>query len=102
MIPEVYRMALDSATVARIATLARIKVPESERAALAAELEGILSWVEQLNEVDTAGVPPMASVGRMSLMLREDLVTDGDRAEEILRNAPAAARGFFTVPKVVE
>ncbi len=95
-------MALDSATVARIATLARIKVPESERAALAAELEGILSWVEQLNEVDTAGVPPMASVGRMSLMLREDLVTDGDRAEEILRNAPAAARGFFTVPKVVE
>ena len=95
-------MALDSATVARIATLARIKVPESERAALAAELEGILSWVEQLNEVDTAGVPPMASVGRMSLMLREDLVTDCDRAEEILRNAPAAARGFFTVPKVVE
>ncbi|HLY55024.1 MAG TPA: Asp-tRNA(Asn)/Glu-tRNA(Gln) amidotransferase subunit GatC [Stellaceae bacterium] len=95
-------MTLDKATVARIATLARIKVPEDEREALARELDAILGWVEQLNEIDTADVPPMASVGHMTLPLRDDVVTEGDRADDILKNAPAAARGFFTVPKVVE
>jgi aspartyl-tRNA(Asn)/glutamyl-tRNA(Gln) amidotransferase subunit C len=95
-------MSLDKATVARIATLARIRVPESDQEALAGELERILAWVEQLNEVDTAGVEPMTGVGRMRQPLRDDLVTDGDRAEEMLANAPAATRGFFTVPKVVE
>ena len=95
-------MALDKATVAKIAALARIRISEDELDPLAHELSHILDWVEQLNEVDTAGVPPMASVGHMTLPLRDDVVTEGDRADDILKNAPAAARGFFTVPKVVE
>ena len=95
-------MPLDKATVARIATLARIKVPEAEREALGRELDKILDWVEQLGEIDTAGVAPMTSVAHMTLPLRDDVVTDGARADDILKNAPAAAHGFFTVPKVVE
>jgi aspartyl-tRNA(Asn)/glutamyl-tRNA(Gln) amidotransferase subunit C len=95
-------MALDKATVARIATLARIKVPESDLDHLAGELSGILTWVEQLAEIDTAGVEPMASVAEMTLPMREDVVTDGGDAERVLGNAPNAMRGFFTVPKVVE
>ena len=95
-------MALDKATVARIATLARIEVPEEEQAHLAGELSQILSWIEQLNEVDTTGVEPMAGVAAMRLPMREDRVTDGDRRDQILANAPETAHGFFTVPKVVE
>lgn len=95
-------MALDKATVARIATLARIKVPEGEQAHLAGELTHILGWIEQLNEIDTSGVEPMSGGAAMSLPMREDKVTDGGRSDEILANAPAAAHGFFTVPKVVE
>jgi aspartyl-tRNA(Asn)/glutamyl-tRNA(Gln) amidotransferase subunit C len=95
-------MALDKATVARIATLARIKLPETEQAALAGELSKILTWIEQLNEIDTSGVEPMASVMPMQLPMREDVVTDGGRRDEILANAPQQAQGFFVVPKVVE
>ncbi|HEX6842931.1 MAG TPA: Asp-tRNA(Asn)/Glu-tRNA(Gln) amidotransferase subunit GatC [Stellaceae bacterium] len=95
-------MALDKATVARIATLARIKVPADEQAHLAGELSQILSWIEQLNEVDTSGVEPMSGGAAMRLPMREDAVTDGDRRDQILANAPETARGFFTVPKVVE
>jgi aspartyl-tRNA(Asn)/glutamyl-tRNA(Gln) amidotransferase subunit C len=95
-------MALDKATVARIATLARLKLPEAEQEHLAGELSGILTWIEQLNTVDTSGVEPMASVAAMTLPMREDRVTDGDCRDRILANAPAAAHGFFTVPKVVE
>ncbi len=95
-------MSLDKATVARIATLARIRVPEDEREALARELDAILGWVEQLNQIDTDGVAPMTGVGHLALPMRDDRVTDGDCADEILANAPAAMRGFFTVPKVVE
>jgi len=95
-------MALDKATVARIATLARIKVPESELEHLAGELSGILTWIEQLNEVSTEGVEPMASVAEMTLPMREDEVTDGGQPEKILANAPQQAHGFFLVPKVVE
>ena len=97
-------MALDKATVARIATLARIKVPEAEQAHLAGELSQILSWIEQLNEVDTSGVEPMSGGAAVatSLAMREDAVTDGGRRDDILANAPEAANGFFTVPKVVE
>ncbi len=95
-------MVLDKATVARIATLARIKVPEAEQEHLAGELSQILNWIEQLNEIDTAGVEPMSSVVAMTLPMREDVVTDGNCRDEILANAPAAANGFFTVPKVVE
>ena len=95
-------MSLDEATVARVARLARIAVPEAELAPLAGELSRILEWIEQLNEVDTAGVPPMTSVVAMKLALRADEVTDGGRAEDILRNAPARQGDYFVVPKVVE
>ncbi|HEX7969123.1 MAG TPA: Asp-tRNA(Asn)/Glu-tRNA(Gln) amidotransferase subunit GatC [Stellaceae bacterium] len=95
-------MALDKATVARIATLARIKVPEAEQDHLARELSQILNWIEQLNEIDTKGVEPMSSVAAMKLPMREDVVTDGNCRDKILANAPAAAHGFFVVPKVVE
>jgi aspartyl-tRNA(Asn)/glutamyl-tRNA(Gln) amidotransferase subunit C len=95
-------MALDKAAVARIATLARIKLPETEQGALAQELSGILAWMEQLNEVDTAGVEPMSSVAAMRVRMREDVVSDGNCRDAILANAPEAADGFFAVPKVVE
>ncbi len=95
-------MALDKATVARIATLARIKVPDGEQEHLARELSNILDWIAQLNEVPTDGVEPMASVADMRLPARDDVVTDGNIRERILKNAPQQQRGFFVVPKVVE
>jgi aspartyl-tRNA(Asn)/glutamyl-tRNA(Gln) amidotransferase subunit C len=95
-------VSLDEATVARIARLARIAVPDDERAPLATELSRILEWIEQLNEVDTDGVPPMTSVAAMRLAWREDKVTDGNRLEDILANAPERQDGYFVVPKVVE
>ena len=100
-------MALDKATVARIAALARIKVTEEEQTRLAGELSQILKWIEQLDEVDTAGVEPMTSVAHQKLPLREDKVTDGGIRDKLLANTPsdnatARVRGFFAVPKVVE
>jgi aspartyl-tRNA(Asn)/glutamyl-tRNA(Gln) amidotransferase subunit C len=100
-------MALDKATVARIAALARIRVTEEEQTRLAGELSQILTWVEQLDEVDTSGVEPMASVAHQKLPMREDEVTDGGIRDKLLAstpsdNATAKARGFFAVPKVVE
>lgn len=100
-------MALDKAAVAHIAALARIRLAEAELEPLAGELSQILTWVEQLNEVDTAGVAPMASVAAMGLPMREDQVTEGDCRQAILGNAPHTASsgprsGFFVVPKVVE
>ena len=95
-------MALDKATVARIATLARIRLSEAELEPLAAELSHILTFVEQLNEVDTEGVAPMASVAASTLPMRDDVVADGGCRDDILANAPQAERGFFAVPKVVE
>ena len=95
-------MALDKAAVAHIAALARIRLTDAELEPLAAELSHILSWVEQLAEVDTADVAPMTSVAAMSLPMREDDVTDGDCPDAILGNAPRAEKGFFAVPKVVE
>jgi aspartyl-tRNA(Asn)/glutamyl-tRNA(Gln) amidotransferase subunit C len=95
-------VSLDEATVARIARLARIAIPEDELRPLAAELSHILEWIEQLNEVDTEGVPPMRSVVAMKLPWREDRMTAGGRAEDILANAPERQDGYFVVPKVVE
>jgi aspartyl-tRNA(Asn)/glutamyl-tRNA(Gln) amidotransferase subunit C len=95
-------VSLDEATVARIARLARIAVPEEELAPLATELSHILEWIEQLNEVDTDGVAPMTSVAAMQLAWRADAVTDGGRPEDILANAPERQGGWFVVPKVVE
>lgn len=95
-------MALDKATVARIASLARIKVTEEEQTRLAGELSQILTWIEQLDEVETSGVEPMASVAHMKMPMREDVVSDGNIRDKLLANAPQQARGFFAVPKVVE
>jgi aspartyl-tRNA(Asn)/glutamyl-tRNA(Gln) amidotransferase subunit C len=94
--------ALDKATVAHIAVLARIRLSRAELDPLVDELSHILTWMEQLNEVDTSAVAPMASVAAAGLPMREDKVTDGGRRDEILGNAPRAARGFFVVPKVIE
>jgi aspartyl-tRNA(Asn)/glutamyl-tRNA(Gln) amidotransferase subunit C len=95
-------MAIDRDTARRVAHLARIEVPESDLDSLAQELTGILVFMDQLNEVDVAGVEPMTSVTPMSLKWREDVVTDGGYPERILANAPDAREGFFAVPKVVE
>ncbi len=100
-------MALDKAAVAHIAALARIRLDEAELDTLAGELSGILTWVEQLAEIDTDGVAPMTSVAAMRLPMRDDKVTDGDSGDAILGNAPQSApdalkRGFFAVPKIIE
>ena len=95
-------MAIDVDTARKVAKLARIRVEEGDLAALAGELSGILGFMEQLNEVDVTGVEPMTSVTPMRLSRRADVVTEGDRAEAVLANAPDAREGFFAVPKVVE
>ncbi len=95
-------MGLDKKAVAHIAALARIRVGEAELEPLAAELSRIVGWFEQLREVDTEGVEPMTSAAAKGLPMREDVITDGDCRDAILGNAPHTARGFFTVPKVVE
>lgn len=95
-------MPLDKSAVERIAFLARIKVPDEDLAPLAAELDHIIGWVEQLGEVDTNGVEPMTSVAAMTLPQRDDIVTDGSYADKVLANAPESEKGFFAVPKVVE
>ncbi len=95
-------MALDTDTVRRIARLARIHIPDEDLAPLAGELSNIIGWVEQLAEVDTEGVAPMTSVVETTLKQRDDVVDDGGYADQVLANAPDAADGFFTVPKVVE
>ena len=95
-------MSVDKTTVAKIARLARINVPDDRLEPLATELNGILSWVAELDEVKTARVEPLASVTGHALPLRDDMVTDGDRLNDILSNVPEEASGFFVVPKVVE
>ena len=95
-------MQVDEATVRRIARLARIKITDDEAKGLVKELSGILNWVEQLGEVDTSAVGPMTRVVPIELKKREDAVTDGGKAAEILKNAPMAEDGFFVVPKIVE
>ena len=99
--PEV-PMSVDDQTVRRIAHLARIAVADEEVEHLKGELNAILDWVEQLGEVDVDGVEPMTSVTPMAMKMREDVVTDGDIADDIVRNAPATADHYFVVPKVVE
>jgi aspartyl-tRNA(Asn)/glutamyl-tRNA(Gln) amidotransferase subunit C len=95
-------MEVDETTVRRIARLARIKVTDREAKALEQELSGIFEWIKQLNEVDTSAVEPMTRVVAMTLKKRADQVTDGDIADDIVANAPAADDHFFVVPKVVE
>ena len=95
-------MSLDPATIRRIASLARVRVEDAEVARLQAELNGILGWIEQLNEVDVEGVEPLTGGAQMALRMREDAVTDGGYPERVLANAPDRAGAFFAVPKVVE
>ena len=95
-------MAIDAATVRKVAHLARIKTAEDRLEPLAQELNGILNWIEQLNEVDVEGVQPMTSNVAQPMRLRPDVVTDGAKREAVLSNAPRSADGFFVVPKVVE
>ena len=95
-------MSIDKATVARIATLARLEVPADQQEQLARELSQILEWVEQLAEVDTATVEPLRAVMPISTHWRADEVRDGNRPEDIVRNAPATHDGYLVVPKVIE
>jgi len=95
-------MSVDTATVRHIAKLARIAVSEAEAEALVPELNGILHWVEQLQEVDVTGVEPTNAVIPNKLRMRTDIVTDGGIRDEVLKNAPVAEHGFFAVPKVIE
>ena len=95
-------MSVDAATVRRIAHLARIAVSEEDAERMTGELNAILGFVEQLNEVDVSGVEPMTSVTPMTMKKRADAVTDGGIAEDIVRNAPSSDDNYFVVPKVVE
>ena len=95
-------MSVDLSTVRRIASLARIAVTDAEAEAMVPELNNILGWIEQLKEVDTGAVEPLAAVIPNQLRLRDDVVTDGGIRDEVLANAPQAEHGFFAVPKVIE
>jgi aspartyl-tRNA(Asn)/glutamyl-tRNA(Gln) amidotransferase subunit C len=95
-------MSVDADTVRRVAHLARIAVAEDEVDNLKGELNAILAFVEQLADVDVTGVEPMTSVTPMALKMREDKVTDGCIADQVIANAPAHEHHFFLVPKVVE
>jgi aspartyl-tRNA(Asn)/glutamyl-tRNA(Gln) amidotransferase subunit C len=95
-------MSVDRATVRRIARLARLAITEQEEGRLEHELSGILDWVAQLDEVDTAAVPPMTRIAAMTMKMRKDEVTDGFCAADILKNAPQVDDSYFVVPKIVE
>ncbi len=96
-------MSIDEKTVRKVAKLARIALAEERVAPMAAELNGIMAWIEQLNEVNIDDVEPMTSaVEGLSLPMRQDLVTEGDDPESVLKNAPKTEDGFYVVPKVVE
>jgi len=95
-------MSIDTATVKKIASLARIAMSEAEAEAMVPELNNILGWIEQLGEVDTSSVQPMTAVIPNTLRLRADVVTDGNVRDKVLANAPRAEHGFFAVPKVIE
>jgi aspartyl-tRNA(Asn)/glutamyl-tRNA(Gln) amidotransferase subunit C len=95
-------MAIDAATVRKVAKLARIAEPEDRLEQLASELNGIMAWIEQLGEVDTDGVEPMTSAVHMPAPMRQDVVTEGGDPAKVLSNAPKTAGAFYVVPKVVE
>ncbi|UZK66427.1 Asp-tRNA(Asn)/Glu-tRNA(Gln) amidotransferase subunit GatC [Sphingomonas sp. M1-B02] len=95
-------MSVDTATVKKVASLARIAITDADADKLVPELNNIIGWIEQLGEVDTSNVEPMTAVIPNRLRLREDVVTEGKQRDAILQNAPQGEHGFFTVPKVVE
>lgn len=95
-------MSLDEQTVRKVARLANIEIADTDIGRLGAQISGILKWVEQLGEIDTDNVEPLANVVNIELPLRKDEVTDGNCADKVLANAPEETQGFFVVPKVVE
>jgi aspartyl-tRNA(Asn)/glutamyl-tRNA(Gln) amidotransferase subunit C len=95
-------MSVDKTTVSRVARLARINIDDDRLEPMAQELSSIMNWIEQLNEVDTDAVEPLASVTGHALPMRDDIVTDGEMVDQIVQNAPESMSGFFVVPKVVE
>jgi aspartyl-tRNA(Asn)/glutamyl-tRNA(Gln) amidotransferase subunit C len=95
-------MSVDKDAVRRIAKLARLALDDARAEAMVSELNGILTWVEQLKEIDVEGVPPLTSVVAQNLKMREDVVTDGGNADDLMTNAPGGEDHFFVVPKVVE
>ncbi len=95
-------MSMDKDTIRKVARLANIEIKDEEVDAIGTQLSGILQWVEQLSEVDTDDVEPLANVVNIDLKLRKDEVTDGNYAEKVLANAPEETQGFFVVPKIVE
>jgi aspartyl-tRNA(Asn)/glutamyl-tRNA(Gln) amidotransferase subunit C len=97
-----FGMSVDADTVRRVAHLARIAVADDEVEHLRGELNAMLAFVEQLSEVDIAGVEPMTSVMPMAMKMRKDEITDGGIADAVMANAPAREDHFFLVPKVVE
>ncbi|WP_326524037.1 Asp-tRNA(Asn)/Glu-tRNA(Gln) amidotransferase subunit GatC [Sphingomonas sp.] len=95
-------MSVDTATVKKVASLARIAIDDADAERMVPELNNILGWIEQLGEVDTSSVQPMTAVIPNHLRLRDDVVTDGGIRDAVLANAPAPEHGFFGVPKVIE
>jgi aspartyl-tRNA(Asn)/glutamyl-tRNA(Gln) amidotransferase subunit C len=95
-------MSVDADTVVRVAKLARLKLQPADVPVLQGEINGILGWIEQLQAVDVDGVAPMTSVAAMKLRWREDVVDDGGKPEDVLKNAPEANMGFYAVPKVID
>ena len=95
-------MALDPATIRRIAKLARIRIEDWQANQLEQELNGIIGWIEQLNEVDVEGIEPLTGGAQMAMKMREDIVTDGNIRDLVLANAPEREGEFYAVPKVVE
>ncbi len=95
-------MSFNEQTIKNIAHLARLKFPEADAAKFQSDIDGILNWVEQLQEVDVSGVEPLVSVSPRQSAMRADVVTDGDLQAELMQNAPEALQGFYTVPKMVE
>jgi aspartyl-tRNA(Asn)/glutamyl-tRNA(Gln) amidotransferase subunit C len=95
-------MSVDEDTVRRIARLARLALDDGQAAAMKNELNALIAWVEQLQEVNVEGVPPMTSVVEQRLKMRDDVVTDGGYPDDLMKNAPLSEKHFFVVPKVVE
>ncbi|MGH1420873.1 MAG: Asp-tRNA(Asn)/Glu-tRNA(Gln) amidotransferase subunit GatC [Hyphomonas sp.] len=95
-------MSVTKDDVRKVARLSRIAVPDERLEELAGELNGIMGWIDQLNEVDVDGVEPMTSVVATALPMREDVVSDGNIQDQVLANAPRSEDGFFVVPKAVE
>jgi aspartyl-tRNA(Asn)/glutamyl-tRNA(Gln) amidotransferase subunit C len=95
-------MSLTAQEVTKIARLSRIEVLDEKKPELATKLNKILDWVESLNEVDTKNVEPLLNVHQMAMPMAKDVVSDGGIADEVLKNAPDAKYGYFTVPKMIE